>query len=256
MMSRLLTPREQLVIAFIGVAVVVGSVTAVWLNQEDPPPEIPATPDPNVVAEPATLAPEIEPALLQPAAPPEPHEIVVSVRGAVHLPGVYTMKSNQRVNDLLNRAGGTTETAQTDDINLAAKLIDGSTLTVPENDSPVVQDGVVTLRRSSNNVASNPPQYTLSGWAQTDRASDVSLETTPSALPAAVQPAVDDSRIDLNHATTEQLEELPGIGPVLAQSIVEYRSNAPFASVDQLQNVRGIGPKRFESLRDLVMVSP
>ncbi len=61
--------------------------------------------------------------------------------------------------------------------------------------------------------------------------------------------------IDLNHATVEQLDELPGIGPTTAAAIVDHREqNGPFATVDDLEAVRGIGPAKLEAIRDLVTV--
>lgn len=257
MMSRLMTPREQLVVGFIGVAVLVGSATAIWLNREPAPEPVtavePAAPAVEE-AQPADPAPSTAPA----PAPAEPHTIVVSVQGAVASPGVYTMDSDDRVNDLLMRAGGPTASAEMDDINLAARLIDGSTLTIPESSAPIVRDGVVTLRRTSTEKVPNPPQYTLSGWVEADVASGEAPAVVPAAdvhVVSKPSPAAG-SLVDLNRASVEQLQDLPGIGPVLAQSIVDYRSNAPFTTVEQLQNVRGIGPKRFESLRDLVTVGP
>lgn len=256
-----MTPREQLVVGFFGLAIIAGSLTAVWLNRASDA----AAPEPGAVEpQPASTAlpskPAAPAAVPAEAAPESPEEIVVSIQGAVQRPGVYSMQADDRVNHLIDRAGGPTHAALMDDINLAARLIDGSTLTIPERDKPVVRDGVVTLRGRTDERVPNPPQYTLSGWADgaprsasfsTERMVESSAETQPAAQPATVG-----GRIDLNRATAQQLEELPGIGPVLAQSIVNYRSNVPFTSVEDLQNVRGIGPGRFEAVRDLVTVVP
>lgn len=264
MMNRLMTPREQLVIGFVGIALVLGSVTAIWLNRSD---EVASDDSVAVVPDSPAVVAESEPAaaavLAPPPAAPQPEpaaptEIVVSVRGAVAQPGVYTMKPSDRVYDLIGRAGGLLEHAETDDINLAAMLIDGTTLTVPGDGQAEFHDGVVTLRGSSSGPAPNPPQYTVSGWSQAVQRTEVPGDKTPEIREIGVSAGSGEThsdRLDLNTATAEQLQELPGIGPVLAQSIVEYRANAPFTTVEQLQNVRGIGPKRFESLRDLVTVS-
>ena len=80
-------------------------------------------------------------------------------------------------------------------------------------------------------------------------------------MPAAVERrpdgvgAVPAGPIDLNHATVDELDVLPGIGPATAAAIVDHREqNGPFATVDDLEDVRGIGPAKLEAIRDLVTV--
>jgi competence protein ComEA len=82
----------------------------------------------------------------------------------------------------------------------------------------------------------------------------VQTPTSTGGTPASVLPA-DNEKINLNTATREELESLPGIGPVLAQRIIEYReTHGPFQSVDELRNVDGIGPALLEKIRDLVEI--
>ena len=249
-MSRLMTPREQFVVGFFGVAALIGSATALWLNREPEP--LPELEELAAVAIPVTeVHAERRPT---PAPEPEPSSIIVSVQGGVNAPGVYSMEANARIQELIRRAGGAAESGILDDINLAAKLIDGSTLTIPQREMPDVEDGVVTLRGKRNTPeVPNPPQYTLSGWAS-GAISDGGEGPTASPPHASNPVVAADGRIDLNTATAGELEQLPGVGPVLAQSIIEHRSNSPFATVEQLQDVRGIGPKRYETLRELVTV--
>ena len=79
----------------------------------------------------------------------------------------------------------------------------------------------------------------------------IMMTITPSEAPAS------ETRIDLNSATVEQLIQLPGIGPVIARRIVEYRTeHGPFTSVEEVLNIKGIGPKRFERIKDLITVIP
>ena len=78
----------------------------------------------------------------------------------------------------------------------------------------------------------------------------------PVATTATPPSAVQGGLIDLNRATADQLETLPGIGPKRAQDIINYRQQHPFTSVEDLDNVRGVGPKTLETLRPLVTVNP
>jgi competence protein ComEA len=134
-------------------------------------------------------------------------------------------------------------------------VIDGTTLTVPER-ATTSRDGTkLRIRRSKPAAALNPPQYTISGWRPTEtrlagQASPVEAQPYPSAPAAAASSGL----IDLNTATQEALESLPGIGPKTAEKIIAYRARVPFRSVDDLANVSGIGPKKLEAVRSLVTV--
>jgi competence protein ComEA len=157
-----------------------------------------------------------------PSAPPaaagelraEPRpRLVVHVVGAVRRPGLYRLEDGARIAEALRRAGGATRKADLSLVNLAAPVSDGSQIVVPKR-APAAS----------------------AGTAPTD----------PGATPAA-------GPIHLNTATVEQLDELPGVGPVTAQRIVEYREqHGAFSSVDDLDAIPGIGPARLEQLRELV----
>src|SRR5690606_29084820 len=130
----------------------------------------------------------------------------------------------------------------------AARLVDGTTLIVPSwnnNDYWSYQ------------AAANPPQYTIQHQSTPIPAS---VETAPAAttMPVArianTPPANTSGRINLNTATQEQLESLPGIGPAYARAIIQYREQTPFRTVDDAMQVRGIGEKRLEAIRPLVTV--
>jgi competence protein ComEA len=146
-------------------------------------------------------------------------EIVVQAAGAVVKPGVYTIASSARVNDLIAAAGGFAADADPDQVELAATLSDGERVYVPKmGESPPAASG------SRSGGAPGSP----------------SVPSTP---------------VDLNHASAAELETLPGIGPALAQAIVDYRSaHGAFQSIDDLGDVRGIGPAKLEQLRPLVKV--
>jgi competence protein ComEA len=139
--------------------------------------------------------------------------LVVHVVGAVRRPGLYRLAHGSRIADALHRAGGATRRADLSLVNLAAPLSDGTQVVVPRRAPPA-----------------------LAGSAAGDG------EATTASGP-----------VHLNTATLEQLDELPGVGPVTAQKIIDYRQqHGAFSSVDDLDGIPGIGPARLEQLRDLV----
>jgi competence protein ComEA len=145
--------------------------------------------------------------------------LVVHVVGAVRRPGLLRLREGARVADAVARAGGATRRADLAALNLAAPLVDGVQVLVP--------------RRAS---ASGP-----SGSTEGDLAA-------PSATESGIGP-----KPSLSSATADELDELPGVGPVTAQKILDYRAeHGPFRSVDDLDAIPGIGPARIEQLRDLV----
>lgn len=150
-----------------------------------------------------------------PAGGPGGH-VVVDVSGKVRRPGVRTLPSGARVTDALRAAGGAREGTDLSGLNRARVLVDGEQIVVgtpPESSVPGGTGGAATVGGGS------PP-------------------TGP---------------VSLNTATAEQLETLPGVGPVLAQRIVGYRAqHGGFRSVDELREVSGIGDRRFADLRPLV----
>jgi competence protein ComEA len=140
--------------------------------------------------------------------------VVVDVVGAVRRPGLYRLAQGSRIADAVARAGGATGRAELAQVNLAAPLADGEQVVVPRR-------GGVPGAASSGGAAA------------------------PGAPAAPVQ---------LSTATLEQLDTLPGVGPVTAQKILDYREkHGAFSSVDALDAVPGIGPKRLEQLSDLVV---
>ena len=144
--------------------------------------------------------------------------LLVHVTGDVRSPGVVTLPPGSRVADAVEAAGGLRKGGKIGAINLARRLTDGEQIIVG-SDMPDIPA-----------FAAQPP---------------------PSGGPAA--PA---APVDLNSATAEQLQELPGVGPVLAQRILDHRTqHGPFRSVDQLQDVTGIGERRFADLKDKVHVT-
>ena len=147
--------------------------------------------------------------------------VTVHVAGAVFEPGLVTLDDGTRVADAAVAAGGLTETADLDRINLAAQVSDGTRIYIPVKGQDV------------------PPQVVAAG--------------SP-AGGAGGEPTVTEP-LDLNSADAAALESLPGVGPTTAAAIVSHRdSEGPFRSVDALVEVRGIGEAKLEAIRDLVSV--
>lgn len=148
-------------------------------------------------------------------APAEPARLLVHVVGAVRRPGLYRLRAGSRVADAVARAGGAGKRAELASINLAAPVVDGTQVVVP--------------RRPDLATSTGP------------------REASESAEPAAAGP------VSLNSATLDELDALPGVGPVTAQKILDFRrQHGAFASADELDAVPGIGPARLEELRALV----
>ena len=146
---------------------------------------------------------------------PTDKPIIVHITGAVPRPGVYALPEGARVQDAISAAGGFLAEAEKTGINLARALEDGEQL-----DIPYIEGFVPVI-----------------------------------ATPEEVFFAPESDLIDINTATTFELETLPGIGPTTAQKIVDYReTNGPFLSVEDLINVPGIGPATYDEIKDLVTV--
>jgi competence protein ComEA len=142
--------------------------------------------------------------------------VVVSVVGLVGRPGLVTLPPGSRVADAVRAAGGLLPEADPAMVNLAAPVADGQQIAV--------------------GVPGAPAGATDTGGGG-----------------GAAAPS---GKLDLNRATASDLDALPGIGPVLAQRIVDHRtSQGPFRSVDELDDVPGIGPAIFGELADLVVVT-
>ncbi|MFD5077903.1 helix-hairpin-helix domain-containing protein [Streptomyces sp. NPDC058371] len=144
--------------------------------------------------------------------------IVVDVSGKVRNPGIQRLPAGSRVADALRAAGGVRPGTSTEGLNRARLLVDGEQVVVG-GPAPAAGPGVAGSSGSAGSAAG--------------------------AAPAAP--------VSLNSATPDQLDALPGVGPVLAQRILDYRTqHGGFRSVDELREVNGIGDRRFADLRNLV----
>jgi len=146
--------------------------------------------------------------------------IVVYVNGEIKNPGVYTLKENSRVENVIKAAGGFTEKADKEKINLAKKLKDEDYILISKR-----------VDELSNNTSNK--------------------ETKPKEEPSSKEP----DKVNLNTATKEELKTIPGVGDVTAQRIVDYREEkGSFSSIEELKNVERIGDKTFEKIKEYVDV--
>jgi competence protein ComEA len=190
-------------------------LAGLWLWWSRPRPR----PAPAPVVRPAAQPVPAAPAASAPSPSPTGNPLVVDVAGKVRHPGVVTVPPGARVIDAINQAGGTRPGAKTDTLNLARHVVDGEQILVGVTASP-----------SAPTPPGNVP-----------------------GLPGAS--AVPGTPIDLNTATATQLDQLPGVGPVLAQRIVDYRTqHNGFRSVEELRQVSGIGEAKYADLKNLVRV--
>ena len=197
--------------AFAGALAVVAAAGAGWwaLRAPDPPPIESVLPVAGTVTV-ATPAPTTT----------TPGPLVIHVDGEVVRPGVHELDDGARVVDAVAAAGGLTDEADRERINLAARVSDGERLWIPAigEIEPAVVAG------------------SSSGGGAVGASGDFS------------------EPININQANEARLQELPGIGPALAAAIVEHRTDhGPFHSVDELLDVAGIGPTKLAQLRDLAI---
>ena len=185
------------------VLAIAGGGAMLWLNRPRPAPIEVTTPVPSPTLEPRS------------SATPAPLRVYVS--GAVSHPDVYLLPPQSIVKDALSAAGGATEEADLDRVNLASELCDQQQIHVPRRGEAA-------------------PAVVSPGGTAPDR-------------PPAVGP------IDINAATVEQLDALPGVGPAIAGRIVSYReAYGAFATIEEIMNVKGIGPATFEEIKGLIVV--
>lgn len=152
-------------------------------------------------------------------------QIKVHITGAIARPGVYTLAEGSRIGDLIEAAGGPTANADIARINPAARLRDEQQIALP----------IVTPTSTREFGEVTPPTIT-------------SMPTTRAAVASRTPPA---QPINLNTATAADFDQVPGIGPVRSQRIVEYRQeNGPFQSVEDLKRARIIPDTVFEQARD------
>lgn len=156
----------------------------------------------------------------------QPQRLVVDIRGAVKKPGVFELEAGSRLHQAVSESGGFSEEADQawidQNLNMARKLTDGEKIYIP-SEGEISDEGHlrgVSLTDSSDGVLGESQQY-----------------------------------VNINTASQEELETLPGIGPSYAQQIIDYRQdNGGFKSIEEIQAVSGIGEKTFQKIQDQISI--
>ena len=145
-------------------------------------------------------------------------EVTVYISGEVNSPGIVTVNSGERLANVVEKVGGVTSNADLNQVNMAIKVEDEEHYIIPKIGEVLeVQESIM----AENNGTKE-----------------------------------DSSKININKATIEELDSLPGVGEATANKIVNYRDeNGEFKSIEEIKNVNGIGDKKFQDMKDLIIVN-
>lgn len=155
----------------------------------------------------------------------ESEGIVIYITGAVKKEGIYELEENSRIADSIEAAGGLTEDANIENINLAYVLSDGMKIHIP------------TKSESINESQDNTNQYITKENSNTEESKNTN------------------EKVNINTATQTELETLPGIGPSTALKIINYRKeNGKFEKIEDIKKVSGIGDNKYSKIKDLIKV--
>jgi competence protein ComEA len=153
----------------------------------------------------------------------ETKDIIAHICGGVKNPGVYSLPENSRVKDFIDAAGGVSKDGVIDAINLARMVRDGEKIVIP-------QAGKTATGNENGGTVSEPD--------------------------AQISPEENKGKVDINAATLADFDSIPGIGPVIAQRIIDYRkTKGIFKSVEDIKEVKGIGEKTFEKIKNYIEVN-
>lgn len=152
-------------------------------------------------------------------------KIVVHITGEVNKVGIVILKQGARIADAIEAAGGATVEADLDEINLAYLLEDGMKIYIPNKKEINVEKEYITSNSGNNVIVKDVKSGGVS------------------------------KKVNLNTASQSELETLPGIGPSIANRIIEYRDqNGKFSKIEDLQNIKGIGDAKFANIKEQITV--
>lgn len=144
--------------------------------------------------------------------------ITIYISGEVNNPGVVNIESDKRLSDAIDKLGGLTQSADLNNINLAMKIEDAKHYIVPKIGEEIKNDETINNENQNNNKYND--------------------------------------KVNINHATIEELEKLTGIGQATANKIINYREEyGDFKSIEELKNVNGIGDKKYEQIKDEITLN-
>lgn len=163
--------------------------------------------------------------------------IEVDLKGAVKSPGVYKIEEGARVKDVIEKAGGFLETAESMTVNLSKRVVDEMVIIIytKEEVAALKEEEVRTVKTDQTCICPKIENGATVKDPVTNHSSSV----------------IENGKISINHATQKELEILPGIGASKASSIISYREeHGPFASIEEIKKVSGIGDATFEKIKN------
>ena len=164
-------------------------------------------------------------------------KVIVDIKGEINNPGVYELTDKNNVNDVINMAGGLTKNSDTSNINLSKKLIDEMVIIVYSKEE---------IRKSKIEKQQTCPTYNNACITSSDEKSKLvnTKDTTK-----------ENTKININTASKEELQSITGIGETKAEAIIEYRNkNGKFTKIEDIKNVSGIGEAAFEKIKNQITI--
>lgn len=160
------------------------------------------------------------------------NKIIIYITGAIKKEGVYELKENSRISDAIEIAGGLTENANIESINLAYTLEDGVKIHIPTKEESKNSQETTYINKNTEGIETTNIEKSNSNSANTTK-----------------------EKVNINTATQAQLETLPGIGPSTAQKIITYRKeNGKYKTIEEIKKVSGIGESKYSKIKELIKV--
>ncbi len=168
-------------------------------------------------------------------------KIVVHISGAVEQEGIVELEKNSRIADAIEKVGGLKENAETKGINLAYKLEDGMKIYIPTKEE---------FQNKESQEMNKENQYVYEGIKENG------LQEKSSQRNSELKGTIGNKKVNINKASQEELDSLPGIGPSTASKILEYRrENGNFKNIEDIKGVSGIGESKFEKIKEMITVN-
>lgn len=166
--------------------------------------------------------------------------IVVHVSGAVNSEGIVELETGSRIANAIEKAGGVKENADMTDINLAYPLEDGMKIHIPTKEE---------TEKNKNN------ENTLTESYVTSSSGGINSKESTNSTQGNRASTTSSGKVNINTATQEELDTLPGIGPSTASKIIDYREqNGKFNSIEEIKEVSGIGDAKYEKIKDSITI--
>ena len=163
--------------------------------------------------------------------------LFVDIKGAVNNPGVYKLKEDSRVIDVINESGGLKENADTSIINLSKKIIDEMVIIIYTKEDIQKYKENISTKKIEEEIKKEIVSIDKNNKAEISTNEEIS------------------SKVNINTATKEELQTLSGIGESKAEAIIKYREEkGPFEKIEDIKNVSGIGESAFEKIKENITV--